>query len=373
MKHINFVRKMTFPVLICLAVGCTTTKSPDPIDSSDRSDTLYSAEPTADLETMAMYTPSRIGNTEVFNSITVKELRQLNLVATNLVSVLLQIPELRPMSVKLQVAEPITPFGNVLVRVLEDAGFALQLVSADQGTHYVSYGRRFAETDTGPVTDFNLSINDINLSREFVVKPNGIFPASLMNIRGTAYIDDIEVTDEIFKEQGSDVETDSFISGAMSEDAGSAAVSEVRVNSYDRIPVNKQTPRLMVMAKARQHYFKSDRQIPQLAKFDRYRRTVFVFTDKDTLYLGPSNKRSAGLMAREFDENDLLIVKACNDVDGTNEVAVLRAIRVEEEFISNGVPQTSIYLAPCSRTNYRHSADNSPVPVEVVHYRLKES
>ena len=91
------------------------------------------------------------------------------------------------------------------------------------------------------------------------------------------------------------------------------------------------------------------------------------------MFIGQSNKRTTRLMVREFNQDDLYVVKACNDMDGFNKSARLRAIRVEEELIGNGVPQTSIYLAPCTRTNYRHSADNSPVPVEVLHYRPKES
>jgi len=367
MKHIKLVQTITITLAVVLALGCSTAKNSAPVVNADTSDTPK------DPQALSSFTPSRIGNPDVFNGVSIEELRQLNLVATNLVSVLLQIPELRPMSVTLQVRQPITAFGNVLVRVLEDAGFALQLVSADQGTHYVSYGRRFSETDTGPVTDFKLSVNDISLSREFVFKPNGVFPASLMSILGTANVDDIEIADSIFKEQGSRSGEDSFISGARSEDASTAKVSSVRVNPYDRLPTDKQTTRSTIIENAKQSYLNADRQSPQLSNFDRYRRVVLLFHDKDSLYLGHNNKRSTRLAVREFQQGDLVMIKACSDVDGKNEVAHLRAIRVEEEFISNGVPQSSIYLAPCTRTNYRHSADNSPVPVEVLHYRPKGS
>ena len=346
-------------MLSVFAVSCSTTA---PVEKS-------SAEP-VDLVSS---TPTHVGNPSAFDNITTEELRRLNLVASNLVSVLLQIPELQPMSVSLQVARPSTAFGNVLIRVLEDAGFALQLVQDDQGAHYVSYGRRFSETDSGPVTDFSVSIGDIQLIREFVEKPNGIFPASLMTIRGTAYIEDIQVPDTIFKEQGGEREADSFVSGARSEDATSAEITQVNVNAFDRLPVEKQTTRSKVIAEARQHYFDADRISPELSNFDRHRRTVLVFDDTDSLFLGSANKTSTRLLAREYNDGDLLVVKACSDVDGTNEKAHTRAIRVEEEFIGYGVPQSSVYLAPCSRTNYRHSADDSPVPVEVVHYRPKGS
>ena len=252
--------------------------------------------------------PTRLGNPAVFDGVNIEELRQLNLVATNLVSVLLQIPELRPMSVTLQVKRPASAFGNVLVRVLEDAGFALQLVSADQGKHYISYGRRFAETDRGPVTDFNLSINDIFLSREFVVNANGIFPASLMSVYGTAYIERIEMTDSIFKEQGVQATADLFVSGLRSEDSTSVGVNEVSVKPADRLPFEEQTNRLTVLAQAKQSFYSADPLNPQLSEFDRYRRTVLVFDDKNKLYLGQSNKRATRLMVREFNKDDLYAV-----------------------------------------------------------------
>ena len=348
--------------LSVLAISCSTT---GPATTS----TSSPAEPGELISS----TPTHVGNPSAFDGTTREELRRLNLVAINLVSVLLQIPELQPMSVSLQVARPNTAFGNVLIKVLEDAGFALQLVKDDQGSYYVSYGRRFSETDSGPVTDFNVTIGDIQLIREFVEKPNGIFPASLMTIRGTAYIEDIQVPDTIFKEQGGEREADSFVSGARSEDATSAEITQVSVNAFDKLPVEKQTTRSKVIEEARQHYFDADRISPELSNFDRHRRTVLVFDNTDSLYLGSANKTSTRLLAREYNDGDLLVVKACSDVDGTNEQAHTRAIRVEEEFIGYAVPQSSVYLAPCSRTNYRHSADNSPVPVEVVHYRPKGS
>lgn len=359
MSHTRYF--LYFPAFVLITVaflsGCAATTESDAVIDEDE---------------LSRYVPSHIGDTGTVSDVSIEELRRLNLVSTNLVSVLLQIPELEPMTVTLQVAKPSTPFGSVLLRVMEDAGFAMQLVTADQGSHYVSYGRRFSETDTGPVTDFRVSVNDIQLTREFVEKSDGIYPASLVSIAGSDFINDIDVNDSIFTEQGGE---DSFVSGARSADATSAEVSEVSVNDYDRLPADKQTPRDAVIAAARQRFFESDaqRSAPDLAQFDRYRRTVMIFDDNDSLYLGDANKRSARLLVREFTDDDLLLIKACNDVDGVNQFAQSRAIRVEEEFVGHGIPVSSIFIAPCAQTNYRHPSDNSPVPVEIVHYRSKNT
>ena len=270
-----------------------------------------------------------------------------------------------------QVARPTTTFGNVLLRVMEDAGLALQLVNSDQGSNYVSYGQRFSETDSGPVNDFHISINNVHVTREYVDKEGGIFPASLISIEGTDFIEAINVDDRPFTEQGGE---DSFVSGARTADASTSEITEVPVNRYDRLPPEKQTNRSAIIATARQRFFESDtkRSTPDLSRYQRYRRSVLIFDDTESLHLGDANKRSARLLVREFDTNDLLMIKACNDVDGVNDLALNRAIRVEEEFIGHGIPVGSIYLAPCAQTNYRHPADNSPVPVEIVHYRERE-
>ena len=327
-------------------------------------------ENTLSREFTERYMPTNYGDHQALKELSAEDLRKLDLVSTNLVSVLLQIPEIKPMSATFQVTRPTSAFGNVLVRAMEDAGIALQLVAADRGTNYVSYGQSFAVTDTGSVNVFSVAVNDVELSREFVSRPEGIFPASLASVNGAAVINGIDVDDSIFTEQGGD---DSFLSGVRSKDAYSDDINEVVVNEYDRLPIDKQTSRETVIADARRRFFLSAAQLApsDLADYDRYRRTVLIFDDKNSLALGSANKASTRLLVREFSTDDVLLIRACNDVDGVNALAQDRAIRVEEEFLGHNIPMSSVFLAPCAQTNYRHPADNSPVPVEVVHYRPK--
>ena len=316
------------------------------------------------------YTPTNFGDRQSLDELGIEELRELNLVATNLVSILLQVPELEPMNATFQVTRPISAFGNVLVRAMEDAGIALQLVALDMGENYVSYGQSFSVTDTGSVIVFTISVNDVELSREFVTKSKGIYPASLVSIDGTDFINSIDIDDSIFTEQGGD---DSFLSGVRSDNAYSDGTHVVSVKDYERIPVDKQRSRESVVADARRRFFlaAAERAPSNLSNYDRYRRTVLIFADMNSLSLGSANKASLRMLVREFDTDDVLLIKACTDVDGINALAQDRAIRVEEEFLSHKIPMSSVFIAPCAQTNYRHSSDNSPVPVEVVHYRAK--
>ena len=137
------------------------------------------------------------GNAAAIDRISPTERNHLQLIATNLIAALVQIPEMRPATATLQVSPPQTAFGNALVRALEDAGFGLQRVSADQGQRYVSYSKRLAETESGVVTDYSLAVGKIKLSREYQVQDQAIYPSSLMNITGTNYLADIELADGI--------------------------------------------------------------------------------------------------------------------------------------------------------------------------------
>ena len=317
------------------------------------------------------YLPRTGGDAELIGATDPDELRRLRLVATNLVAALVQIPEMRPSQATLQVSPPASAFGHAVVRALEDGGFGVQRVSADQGRRYVSYSERFAETESGLVTDFTLSVGDIRLSREYVERDGDIFPSSLMSVFGTDFVTDIALADDVFGEQGGAGTT--FISGARSSE-GIGAGSDIRtvdVADFDELPMERRTSQEDVLQRARQRFFERDaaRSPPDLSSYERYRRTVLIFEDTRTQMMGAANKRAVRLLVREFDARDLLVIRACHDADGSNEAAGPHAVRVEEELVSHGVPAESAWIAPCVRASYRHASDDSPAPVELIHYR----
>ena len=349
-------------LLVVPLAACTTT------DTSGTRTTAYGI----DVEAV---TPRIGGNPVALEDISAQERAQLQLISTNLVSTLVQIPSLQSGAVTLQINDPQTPFGNAIVRALEDAGFGLQRVSADQGQNYVSYSKRVSETEAGMVTDYNLTVGDLNLRREYSLIGNLIYPSSLMTISGTDSLRDIELTDAIFAEQGG--VNDAFISGVQfdGEPDPTLAVKTIDVREYDEIPQDKRTPQNIVFDQARQHYFEmqAQRTPPPLDRFDKYRRTVLIFDNDVTQTMGNGNKQAVRKLISEFSDDDIMLVKACLDADGQNDAAMNRAIRVEQELLGFGIPRESTFIAPCARASYRHSSDNSPAPVELVHYRPRES
>lgn len=312
------------------------------------------------------YTPTYFGDSQSLLKLKVDEIQNIDLVATNLVSVFLQIPELESMSTTFQVAHPSTAFGNILIKALEDAGIALQLVTVNRSANHLSY--RHGASKTGKVVVFSMAVNNVELSREFMKTADGIFPASLASIKGTDHIDSIAIDDSIFAEQGGD---ESFLSGIRSDGAYSTTLHKVKINEIDHLPDAKRTSRMQVVKDAKRTLFHTAGQplAENLSSYKKHRRTVFKFVNQDSLVLGRANKRSMRLMVREFEAEDILLIQSCNDVDGVEEIAEDRAIRVKEEFVHHDVPIGSILIAPCTQTKSRLPAVNSRVPVKVIHYR----
>lgn len=355
MKNIRMIRQvLSLAASFLLISGCTTNTSSKGV-SVDSLLPRIASKPDVLLETSS------------------QERSHLQLIATNLVATLVQIPELRPESATLQISSPVTSFGHAVLRAMEDAGFGLQLVSADQGKNYVSYSKRLSETESGLVTDYMLAVGKVSLSREYIVENGAVFPSSLMKISGTDSLADIDLSDNIFAEQGGD--NTAFISGAQSTGVANPnlSVETVDVFDFDELPQDKRTRQELVFAQAKQRFFESDAQrtAPNLSRYRKHRRTVLIFDNNSTQMMGTGNKQAVRLLVREFSDDDIMVIKACQDADGSDQPSMNRAIRVEEELVGYGIPTESAYIAPCARTSYRHSSDDSPTPVELIHYTPK--
>lgn len=321
----------------------------------------------------AAFMPLIGGDAEIVASTSLTELRRLQLISTNLVSALVQVPDMKVGTATLQISNPTTAFGNTLVRALEDAGFGIQRVSADQGLNYVTYGKRLSETEVGEVTDYSIAVGEIEVRREYNLEEGKVFPSSLLLVTGTDRIVDIVLDDTIFAEQGG--VGDTFISGigGISVDSPTTDVNTVVVNDYDAVPLGKRTNQSNVLSEARQRIYskESSQRAINLEPYHQLRRTVLIFEDKDSNVMGRGNKQVVTELSENFEQGDVISITACSDVDGSNPVSELRAVRVEEEFVSNDVEPGAVQIEPCVRSSYRHKSDDSPVAVSIVQYRKK--
>ena len=309
------------------------------------------------------------GEPAAFEGRTPAELEQLARVSTDLVAALVQLPETSPASVTLQHSPPRSAFGNTVLRALEDAGYGLQRVPVDQGTHYLAYSRRFAETEAGPITDYELSVGEIRLHRAYVHEGARVLPSSLLAIEGSAVRpDQIVLESTMFREQGG--EGEAFISGVRAGGEVPANVDAVAIEAFDARAPERRTPtrELLDGARTRAALAIAEGGL-ELESRERVRRTVLIFEDATTRLMGPANKQAVRLLARDARAGDLFVITACTDADGHDEAARRRGARVIEEFAGHGVPVGAMRLGPCTRASYRHISDDSPVPIEIVQYR----
>jgi len=332
---------------------------------------LQAACQTAPKVDMQPYLPYLNPTPSTMAGMSKDELDNLQLVSTNLVSALVQLPETDVGNTTLQVSSPGTAFGNLIVRALEEAGYSVQHVSADQGINYVRYGKRLSETEAGKVLDYDLSVGQVSLRREYITNESGIFPSSLMEIRGSTAANNVVLEDNIFREQGGN---DLFISGVESDgnETGSD-ITTVQVKDYDLTPDDKRTTQEIVLDKARKQQL--DKRATNAnfipGDYNRMRRTVLIFDSRTTSVMGRGNKRAISLLAREYQANDIYSIAACTDADGQDDTAITRSVRVQEEFMAHGIAVDAITFAPCIRASFRHTSDNSPVPVTVEQLRRK--
>jgi len=240
------------------------------------------------------FSPRLTGSPDLIAQTPAEELWQLKLISTNLVSALVQLPGRNPAGTTVQVSPPTTAFGHTVMRALEDAGYGMQLVSADQGRHYISYSERFSETESGPVNDYTIAVGSIRLTRAYNLDQGRVYPSSLLQINGGMDASSVVLDDSIFEEQGgNDL---AFVSGVLDESSENSQTTarEVVVSEYEEKPLEQRTSQQMVLDNARQQATlnRSLRDSPNLDSYQRLRRTVLIFDDIFTRNMGPANKQA---------------------------------------------------------------------------------
>ena len=298
----------------------------------------------------------------------------LRLVVTDLVVALMQVRELNPATTTLQFSQPSNTLGTELLKALETAGYGLQVTDDDQGEHYVSYAVRTAETEAGIVNDYVIRINDIELRREYNTTDAGIFPSSLLYTKGIRNDKDIVLNEQIFAEQGGG---ELFLSGIDPGREGItdlSTIKEVYTDENLKVRSTRRLSQVDVFAAAREHSFEADRRYESrnLAGLRPHKRLVMLFADNRSLKLGGSNKKAMQVLSKEYKSGDVFEISACDDIDGYNEQAEKRAVRVKEEFLGQGIPGSAVLRAPCARTSFRHESDDSPTPVSIILYRTPQ-
>jgi len=97
-----FKGAITISLLAAVSTGCSTApKTPEGVSATS-------------------LTPRISSNPKILAATNGLERTQLQLIATNLIATLVQIPEMRPATATLQISQPQTAYGHALVRAMED-------------------------------------------------------------------------------------------------------------------------------------------------------------------------------------------------------------------------------------------------------------
>ncbi len=282
----------------------------------------------------------------------------LGVIATDLVSSLVQLSELSPFSTTIQVNRPVSDFGHELVSALRYSGYGVQIVPDDQGLNYLNYFSSFSEEDEGTFYTFKVLVRDISISRSFIENDGAFVPSSPVRIKGVE-AQRIIVNDDIYRQSIGDAE---FPSGVTFVDANGRLIYHdprvVKSTNAMKRNANDQIKTEMVLIHARANVFtKSRLTAKERRSYEPYKQVSLRFKPK-SLDLGINNKSAIALLLESFDvSTDRLSITACSFGksliwDGTESVSLERGLRVRQELLASNISIDNTRDESCFSTKY---------------------
>jgi len=295
--------------------------------------------------------------------------RHFELVSTDIVSAMIQVRELNPLTTTMQYSRPSNIFGQMLIEKLQSAGYGMQEVQVDKGAFYINYQSRSIQTNAGDIQDFVVDVAGIDIRREYNVADGSVFPASLMYVSGTQSLGNIILNENIFLQQDKNLQFDSGVELELQDSR--IITSETReIGSTGTRAVGGQD----AILEARNNLLGRSNEdiLSQKSKYNNLQRALLRFEDK-SLLVGRKNKAVVKRVLDNFEEKtDALFLTSCGGDSGTQSEAARRSERIKEELVLNRVPVELIVEEGCVVDQY---PDQSVVPRTVVlmHSRIDES
>lgn len=285
------------------------------------------------------------------------------IVAIDLVSALMQLPDYAPFYTTVQFSPLKTPFGKAILKAMTRSGFGIQLVPEDQGVNYVSYATREVTSEGGESMEFSLKIRDLEIQRRYKIDGTRVYPLSEIIITGVAP-SRIIVNDEIYKLKAAGAE---FPTGVTFRDSDGFVVqrktSITRLSATAGELAGQSIANEQYLVLARASIFTIDRL--QGKGSTAYRREDFTARKQltvrfrpNSLTLGKANKRGISKMLDSFEKDrDMYTITGCSHgrslmFDGTEQMALSRSQRVKEELLSYGVKHDNLREEGCFQTEY---------------------
>jgi hypothetical protein len=268
------------------------------------------------------------------------------LIADNLVNSLAQFPHLNPMLATVQVVKPSSAFSQQVENKLEEKGFKLERVEAQEGVNRVKPEIKQVNTASGEKQLYVVSIGQVSVERAFDVVADKTVPVSEQVIRGTKERR-VTLNDNIFEAPDSTHTSVAFkpYDGPRIEDVlapPSPAEKNRPGQGLDRQRVVK-----------RNIYETMSSNFSEVfAGYEDVKQSILVFPN-DSLRLGETNKQIIERYVAEMDpETDVLSVIGCShgntEINNGNSLLALgRANRVKEAFMFSGLEHDKILDEGC--------------------------
>jgi hypothetical protein len=266
-------------------------------------------------------------------------------IAENLVNSLVQVPQLSPGIIEIQVHESKNAFDVQLKAALTSSGFDIKPVSDNADVLLVSSEIKKRSTEAGRHRVFGVSIGKVSVARAYTVVDGSTVPVTSQLIIGTE-AQAIELNDELFGRLNRSVASVEFQTAGSEEN--------VRV-----MPVSFETaePKLQAAntSDARKQKYFDLGQSNYGSVFDEYEdvvSTVLVFPN-DSLRLGSSNKAIIEQYVSQMNpDTDVLSVIGCSlgpthIKNGNSLLAIGRANRVKEAFLFSGLDHDQVLEEGC--------------------------
>jgi len=278
------------------------------------------------------------------------EFIRTDMVATDLISALMQLNEFPPWATTIQMSESNSPFGKALFETFKSSGFGVQQVIADSGPNNVSHSRSVITTERGKKYRYTIGIREIEIFRDFDIRDDLIFPVSPIYVSGSD-VQNITPNDELYRQQGGvGSNAVSFPSGVEFIAADGSTIKfknyTVKVNPGSKRSADESisNQRILIAARSRVLFTKKISTSVDVRDWTAFKQVILNFPSSDTSILGNNNKTAITQLISTFDsEQHGMSITGCAANksllwDGTELDSLDRQRRVFDELLVSGIP-----------------------------------
>jgi len=275
------------------------------------------------------------------------------LVSRDLLYALTQI--LPPDETTIQFKYANSDYGRELEKGLKELGYGMQLMDADHGPRYLTYGREAKSSNTGgSSSSYTVFVGDIGLERIYADAPGGgIAPLGPMNVHGSEV--PIQLSSEIFPDQPLDV---NYVAAEASKVDESAivvvdqnvmdAISQLRTSpipSYSALNFQKETVENVAL-RGKSNFTELD------LNYRVVRKDIIIFPNDSFLLLDKGRQQISKMVGLYRPGTDVFRLIGCShgptSFKGGNEsLALGRSERIAKELIIRKVSKADIRDEGC--------------------------